>query len=84
MLQNLKSPTSSEFAHAQFVSEAATAGVAFHREEMAANPTLGRGVTHSGAGVLPGLLVLNVVGISKCCQNWRTNVIHTIHAFEMP
>ena len=33
-------------------------GVAFHGGEMAANPTLGHGVTHSGDGVLPGLLVL--------------------------
>jgi hypothetical protein len=36
----------------------------FCEEEMAANPILGRGVTHSGAGVLPGLLVLNVAGTS--------------------
>ena len=32
--------------------------------EMAANPILVRGVTHSGAGVLPGLPVLNVAGTS--------------------
>ncbi len=31
---------------------------------MAANPILGRGVTHSGAGVLPGLPILNVAGTS--------------------
>ena len=32
-------------------------------EEMAANPILGRSVTHSGAGVLPGLPVLNVTSV---------------------
>ena len=61
------------------MSEAATTGVAFHREEMAANPTLGRGVTHSGAGVLPGLLVLNVVGISMDIRILAQGQGHSFH-----